>query len=471
VLSGPCGHGLRCCRYDTDRANGLSQDQFVAMLSRLQHRPEAPRPRSGFRGTATAPWTASTPPRRTAGDGFSAGQVFERYDLNKSGALELDEVRKLFADYRSGKLDLGSWTGPTLGPWGREHGGRPVASPAAAASGTFTPPPWLERPPAFGSGDLLYGSRSGVDGGEEYDLEVAGLVENYHSRMSSMTTVHARLMAKREALLHQLSRIGARREEVASARRAIERETLADSEAVLHRLRSAEALKQSFLAHEGEHLAEDIRAIDAFSQHLAELAPTVGEGEPDTRSSVEPRVALSFMRAYPELCADADRLLARPIKTSIDVDADDFEREVASRAAVLKRHQALLDLLAAKDAIIHLLLREREAAEAKLTSSHAESASELRRWVELAERLASELQVARTDGATGHLSEAASIVDLQARALADATHSALRSGARAHPVASGPPSVAGAEDLRGSDGYDSDAPQVKPLEGSGEEDA
>jgi hypothetical protein len=243
-------------------------------------------------------------------------------------------------------------------------------------------------------------------------------------------------MAKREAAVHQLARLGARREDVAAARRAVERETLADSEAVLHRLRSAEGLKQSLLAHDAARLAGDVEALDAFTARLLEVVPEASPAEldaggsmttaGDALSSVDPTRALSFMRSYPELCADADRLLARPVKTDIEVAADDFEREVATRAAVVKRHRALLDLLSAKDAIIHLLLRERESAASSRGQAAASSAEELRKWVGLAERLATELNTARADTeGVEAAGEAARVIDLQARALAAATATAV----------------------------------------------
>lgn len=58
------------------------------------------------------------------------------------------------------------------------------------------------------------------------------------------TLLSSRLMPVREQLLQLRRRYHTRAEEVKAAKVAIERETTADSEAILERLRSAESLKQ-----------------------------------------------------------------------------------------------------------------------------------------------------------------------------------------------------------------------------------
>jgi hypothetical protein len=182
----------------------------------------------------------------------------------------------------------------------------------------------------------------------------------------------------------QLARVQSRAEDVARTREAIEAETLADTEAVLHRLRAVESSKQAILQHDAEGLASDIATIDRFyaaltsyqPQNNGSLQPSLssgagatvsapGGGGPSPPSTTSPlydtHLALDFMRAYPELCAEADRLTAKAVRQDIDVRSDDFERETASRIDLASKYQALVDLVAAKDRIILQMLREREA--------------------------------------------------------------------------------------------------------------
>ena len=51
-------------------------------------------------------------------------------------------------------------------------------------------------------------------------------------------------------------------------RRAIERETVADSESILQRLRSSEAFKMTLLHHDMEELQKDSKRIDQFEESL-----------------------------------------------------------------------------------------------------------------------------------------------------------------------------------------------------------
>ena len=66
------------------------------------------------------------------------------------------------------------------------------------------------------------------------------------------------MMSKRDHLVQQMRYVQARTEEVQSMRRAIERETVADTEAILHRLRSQEQFKLSLLSHDMTQLQHDI---------------------------------------------------------------------------------------------------------------------------------------------------------------------------------------------------------------------
>lgn len=62
--------------------------------------------------------------------------------------------------------------------------------------------------------------------------------------LSAQSLASSRLMPVRERLLQLRRRFHGRSEEVRAAKAAIERETLADAEAIVERLRSVEALKQ-----------------------------------------------------------------------------------------------------------------------------------------------------------------------------------------------------------------------------------
>jgi hypothetical protein len=264
-------------------------------------------------------------------------------------------------------------------------------------------------------GSLALGSSLG--GGAGGGSSSVALAQAYQTRMSALSSLASSLLGRRDALAHQLARVQARRHEVSAARQAIEGETLADAEAVLHRLRVAEGGKHQQLQADADTLQTDIAAIDAFYSGLLRfqqpaasnsLSTVTGLPLPlgDTSAGMgggmgseggalyDPAVALDFMRAYPELCAEADRLSAKGLKAELAVRADDLPREVAARLETLQQHDALADLVAAKDRIILQLLRDRDrASETGAVASRALTGAE-----QEADQLKLSLAAARSEG-------------------------------------------------------------------------
>ena len=130
------------------------------------------------------------------------------------------------------------------------------------------------------------------------------------------------MMSKRDHLVQQMRYVQARTEEVQSMRRAIERETVADTEAILHRLRSQEQFKLSLLNHDMAQLQHDIDEIDAFNEELrggrgaqgGSKSSANGGGDFGTASSVITGAATARGR-YLETCAEAERIIGKPFKT------------------------------------------------------------------------------------------------------------------------------------------------------------
>jgi hypothetical protein len=75
----------------------------------------------------------------------------------------------------------------------------------------------------------------------------------------------------------------------------------------------------------------DVEGIDGFHQRFSKHWPRsvtprdLVLGEPGSRFDT-PDMAVDFMRSYPDLVAEADRLLGKPVNTAVDVRFDDFER-------------------------------------------------------------------------------------------------------------------------------------------------
>jgi len=237
-----------------------------------------------------------------------------------------------------------SASSPLLGP-------RMPSSPARMGMGGFV----SGTVPVSSSGPLLPGG--GAEALMGMGSNAIALAQAFQTRMAALSSVAASLLSKRETMVHQLARVQSRMGEVAASREAIESETLADMEAVLHRLRAAEAGKFAVLQKDADVLMSDINATDAFYSALTSFQPNNSGGGEPASALYDPATALQFMRAYPELCAEADRLAVKPVRTEVDVSAEDFEREIANRNELSSRYAALVDLVAAKDRIILQLLK------------------------------------------------------------------------------------------------------------------
>lgn len=221
--------------------------------------------------------------------------------------------------------------------------GRPLAAGAPSYPGRFG----ATFPSVTAAGALLPQQQQSPGP----DQNAVALAQAYQTRLAALSTVAASLLSKRESIALQLARVQGRQAEVAAAREAIEAETLADTEAILHRLRAVEASKQAVLTRDAEVLVGDIMAIDRFYGVLTSYQPRIaggGGGVPAAASSpatagdggllspasstaiatstglgslYDPSLALEFMRAYPELCAEADRLTGKGVKGDVDVGA------------------------------------------------------------------------------------------------------------------------------------------------------
>ena len=205
------------------------------------------------------------------------------------------------------------------------------------------------------------------------------------------------LLSKKEHLMQQMRFVRARAEEVQSVRRAIERETLADAEAIVHRLRGAESLKLSLLKHDMDQLQHDLDEIDGFAAIMKRDSNTAKSGTMNADGS-----ALSTRSRYLEMCAEAERIANKNFKTTIDVQADDFDREVVERINLATQVEAAKEAAAVKDQMVWMLLQERE--ELKTTEKKyseeveklsQESCKEIEEWVRLTDNFRAKLTAAQ----------------------------------------------------------------------------
>ena len=321
---------------------------------------------------------------------FEVGRLFQRFGKSSNGNITSNEFKQMMQ-----QLALeGKWR-QSPGRNGGASTNSNVPSGANATYASTSAAAYSVKPPEL-----------------PINLPVAPETERIRAELNAQaasinpmaaTELHMlqmNLLSKKEHLLQQMRFVRARAEEVQSVRRAIERETLADTESILHRLRGAEALKLSLLKHDMDQLQHDVDEIDGFASTLkADSLNGVGKGGDVINNSAIP---VSTRSRYLEMCAEAERIANKPFKTSIDVRADDFDRETVDRANLANQVEDAHEAAAVKDQMVWMLLREREEYKEKeklyadeINNISAESAKEIEEWVRLTDNFREKLNAAK----------------------------------------------------------------------------
>ena len=355
-------------------------------------------------------------------DPFEMGRTFAQYADNSSDGISRAQFRSFVHQVRKQRPTTSQqWKSqshyPEVGsgyPWESQRPQQPTLGPWAPS-----PPPGYVAPAQYGEGSTIYSSahrtmpQTTLQGyGPVFDQTSSSpddLYRTFTSRVQSLQSAVSSLLSKRENMTYHMSKIKSKQSEISERRASIEREIMADVEAMLHRLRSAEAHKQSVLQHEMDSVAGDISAIDNFSQEFAKLAfaPTSVENQSElVHRLADPQTTseelknnppptnklLQFMRAYPGLCSEADRLVNKDWERETDDVSSELPNELKERMELIKKAKALEELNQNKNSVIEALVRERESATEDVASMSNASASELQEWMRLTDRLTNELR-------------------------------------------------------------------------------
>ena len=378
---------------------------------------------------------------------FEVGRLFERFSHSVPGHVTLEEFGGLVRTLRSAGGLMSAANGGNIRSNNLET---LVAQPdptsyastmasAASASNSVVPTdapmvpralnelrnnPWHQPGGGQGNGSgaaglsnvRAKGEFGGVSGFSSDNMLSALPLASTELHILSMN-----MMSKRDQLMQQMRYVQARTEEVQSMRRAIERETVADTEAILHRLRSQEQFKLSLLNHDMAQLQHDIDEIDAFNQEVrggriqkksgGESSTANGRRGNDDFGTVSSVIngAATARGRYLETCAEAERIIGKPYRTDCVVRADDFDRETADRIARSNAYLNMEEAGAAKDRMNYKLLQQQkrdkqqhEELKQKIEDFSQRSKEEMEEWVLLCTSLKEQLAKERAKNATFH---------------------------------------------------------------------
>ncbi|CAM9207788.1 unnamed protein product [Scytosiphon promiscuus] len=304
---------------------------------------------------------------------FEFGQLFQKFDTDGDGRLGRGDFERMIGGLL-GRLD-GAGSGGVGG--GRERKG---------SNGAVEPTTGVPL------------AREAVASQQALGHTIVPLSEAYGRRLSRLQSLaSSRLMPVRERLLQLRRRFHGRSEEVRAAKSAIERETLADAEAIVERLRSVEALKQATLAQgvNGvtaelevvEKLADQVVSVTALSSSASDSQYPSIPNEPDFEGTEK---MVELIQSYRELCNSIDRVANRPFDPNIGVRADDYPHETAERLEVLRRADQYEQALGVKDQMVWAAMQESELLKQKCQEERTlgqDFAEEAQEWVKLTGKL------------------------------------------------------------------------------------
>ena len=214
---------------------------------------------------------------------------------------------------------------------------------------------------------------------------VLNLIDAYRTKIGSLqNAVNGPLLARRDQLVHQAARMQARMDEVAAVKATIERETRANCEEILERLRSTEALKLTLLKRYQDDLNRDIHAVQGFVNEVTQSTQTDS--------------MLGFLRSHQALTDACHRMVNKPLRTqTMEVSADDFEHEARAYSDLANRYKALSKLLAVKDQMIWQLLHERNQLQVDMNDLVTKYNDELEAMDEQCQKYAQQLEASETE--------------------------------------------------------------------------
>lgn len=227
--------------------------------------------------------------------------------------------------------------------------------------------------------------------------------------------LNAKLIPKRNHLDNLRVRLNSISIEVDAKRKAIEKETMTDTEQILARLKNIESMRQSAILHQINIIQTEIEAIDRLRKRV-EVANLVQESSPNlgiTYTSAAPGSKpvetiqvpravgmVELIQQFGDLTNAIESLSIKPISVQVDFPTDDFPRETSERLDILARSDRYVHAVAVKDQMLWSLMQEKAVYEEKISDEkkmNADYAQEVASWAEFAGQLSQQVLALKTE--------------------------------------------------------------------------
>ena len=221
------------------------------------------------------------------------------------------------------------------------------------------------------------------------------------------------LAPRREQLSQLRHLILQRSDEVKEVSGAIQKETMADLDGIIERLKAAESLKQAALQQQLNECTAELEAVDRLVDKItagSEAAASASglsnykrwgfEGEKGSSGKETTIGMIGFIQIYPELTSAIERLTSKHIHTKVEEVSDDLPREMAERNEVVRKVDKYEQALAVKDQMLWAMLKDKESWDEKIESEkdmNKEYAQEMSEWLTLTNDMSEEINRLREE--------------------------------------------------------------------------
>jgi hypothetical protein len=329
---------------------------------------------------------------------FLAGQLYEKYADKGGGAMSKGDFERMVM-----ATNMAGSTGSSLGDVNNTVSGLYSKYKLDKESGNV-----YERWPEPKTVEYThYNETTGVpltsDAATAHvatGQTVTTLEDSYGKRLSRLSALAAQNLAPRREQLSQVRHLILQRsDEIAAVAAAISKETMADLDGVLDRLKSAESLKQANLQQQLNEITAELSAVDRLVDKITAGSEAAASSAKlseykKVNNSGETLGMIGFIQIYPELSNAIERLVNRHINVKVEEVSDDLPREMMERNEVVRKTDKYEQALAVKDQMLWNMLKDKEEWDEKINEErevNKEYATEMSEWLTLTNNMSEEI--------------------------------------------------------------------------------
>ena len=210
--------------------------------------------------------------------------------------------------------------------------------------------------------------------------KIISIYDSFNKKYNNLSQIiNKNIKSKYNQSMNQLQYLDYVSEQVKSYKNNIERGIRKDYTEMLDNLNSIEGKKLAVINYDSVVLQKDINMMQEIMSYLNEM------------NNNENTDLISFLLKYKQINEMVEYILAKPIKTKIDITLDDFPIEQEENRKKLENYKKLEELCKFKDEIIWKLLTNNQYNK-ESNEINEKTKNEIQEWVKLSDKYALELQ-------------------------------------------------------------------------------